>query len=454
MKRRDFVRTGALAALGGALGCGRERPSGVLFKGWAYEPDLVRQNVEYFTRFSGIEVAYEAVSGSYHDKMVAQFVGGAPLDCCYVRDDDFAEWVEAGWLRPCDDLPQAAATREDMYPYSLEAMSYGGRQYGLPYYTDFTVWVYNQTLLREAGLEGVPRTLDEWTEQALKLKERRLQSPQGEVVEFPILLNFRQSVTGFNDWWALNYASQVELFDAAWEPIFPDDEGRRAERVLQWLVDGIHRHRIIDPQSLTAGLVRENTAAGRQIYALLDKYNLEWVNNRGQSAVAEAHLSARGLGPEQSRFAKVLRMAPIPALEAGLRGTLGWTRMYCLAAQVRPERLQEAWALMRFLGGRDVQGDYYTARRWFRLKGLGFAFRSLMDDPQIVAQTELWGDSRLIEEEAQHARTRENIKAPWFADFNAYYQAEIQKILLRQQSPREGLGRLADRCRALKKEWA
>ena len=28
-----------------------------------------------------------------------------PVDCCYVRDDDFAEWVEAGWLRPYDDVP-------------------------------------------------------------------------------------------------------------------------------------------------------------------------------------------------------------------------------------------------------------------------------------------------------------------------------------------------------------
>ena len=50
-------------------------------------------------------------------------------------------------------------------------------------------------------------------------------------------------------------------------------------------------------------------------------------------------------------------------------------------------------------------------------------------------------------------RARENIRAPWFPDFNIYYQPEIQKILLRQQSPRDGLGRIARRCRELKREW-
>ena len=113
----------------------------------------------------------------------------------------------------------------------------------------------------------------------------------------------------------------------------------------------------------------------------------------------------------------------------------------------------EAWELMQFLGGKDATGDYYTARRWFQLRGLGFAFISLMDDPEIIALTEKWGNIKLVKELSKVARIRENIKAPWFPDFNVYYQPEIQKILLRQQSPRDGLGRMAKRCKEFKQEW-
>ena len=174
MKRRDFIKTTGLAGLGLAAGCSAPAPPGVVFKGWAYEPDLVRENIEFFERQSGVQVAYEAVSGSYHDKMVALLVGQTPVDCCYVRDDDFAEWVEAGWLRPCDDLPGAGQDEGDIFGYNLEAMTYGGKRYGLPYYTDFTIWIYNQPMLQSAGFEQPATTLEELTEQAVKIKELRI----------------------------------------------------------------------------------------------------------------------------------------------------------------------------------------------------------------------------------------------------------------------------------------
>ena len=76
-----------------------------------------------------------------------------------------------------------------------------------------------------------------------------------------------------------------------------------------------------------------------------------------------------------------------------------------------------------------------------------------MEDPEIIAQMERWGDVGLIKTMSKVARIRENIKSPWFPDFNVYYQPEIQKILLRQQSPRDGLGRIAKRCQQFKREW-
>ncbi|MDP6701632.1 MAG: extracellular solute-binding protein [Candidatus Latescibacteria bacterium] len=368
-----------------------------------------------------------------------------------MRDDDFAEWVEAGWLRPYDDLPGVDIDESDIFAYNLEAMSYRGRRYGLPYYADFAIWVYNRDMLEAAGFEQPPQTLDELTEQAIKVKEAGLVAPDGARVDYPIVLYFRQGPTGFSHWWALNFASEVELFDDEYNPIFPDDEGRGAERILQWLADGVNKHRIIDPNSLTVGSMRASVAAGRQVYGIIDKYDLEWINNRHNSAVVQAHMDRRGM--RDQTYAKVVQIGTIPSLEPGQQGTLGWTRMYCLTAHCRPEKLVDAWALMKFLGYKDPAGDYYTARRWFELRGLGFAFKSLLRDPQIIAQTEAWGDIKKIEALAPHARARTNIKAPWFADFTLYYQAEIQKVLLGSLSPRDALGRINERCRQLKREW-
>src|SRR6266849_8068193 len=110
MKRREFLA--GIAGLGAAAlgGCGRRagEDAALIFRGWAYEPDIVRENLERFqAAYPGQRIDYEAVSGNYHDKMVALFVAKTPLDCCYVRDDNFAEWVQAGWLQPIDSLPGA-----------------------------------------------------------------------------------------------------------------------------------------------------------------------------------------------------------------------------------------------------------------------------------------------------------------------------------------------------------
>jgi len=477
MTRRDFCKTSSLAvgAALGVAGCGRPLvdPNALIFKGWGYEPDIVRENIERFVRrHPDIPVDYQAVSGQYHDKMVALFVAGTPVDCCYVRDDNFAEWVEAGWLQPIEDFPGARDYLPDLFDFNREAMTYDGRLYGLPYYADFTIWIYNEPLLRAAGFEKPGRTLDEITEQAVKIKERKLKTPDGQVVEYPLTLALKQTVLGFNDWWAMNYASEVDLFDDEMNPRFPDDDGRRAEKILQWLVDGIHKHKIIDLNSLSLDgtEVRANIGAGRQVFASISKYDLEWVNNCTKSAVAAALLKQQNhraatvterMVTEQTH-AKALKMSLYPSLEPHQNGTLGWTRMYCLTKNCRfPEK---AWELVQYLGGKDESGQYYTAKRWFcgdphepdgkkKARGLGFCYKSLMNDPDIIAFTEVWGDMNLIREQSRYVKARENIKAPWFPDFDAFYQPEIQRVLLKEQTPRDGLARIAAQCRKLKREW-
>lgn len=437
MNRRALLGGLAGAALGAAGGCmPRPDPTALLLRGWAYEPDLVRANLARFARQPGAPpVDYAPLSGNYHDKMVALFVARTPLDVVYVRDDFFAEWVQAGWLQPIDEQPRARAYAERIFPFNREALTYEGRLYGLPYYGDFTAWIWNARLLEAAGYATCGATLEEIAEQCLRIKERRIRGAEG-VIEYPLVFGFKQAALGFNDFWALMYASEVELFTPDLEPTFPDDPGRRAERVLQWLVDGIHRHRIIDlAASFTTALPRDLFAAGRTAMVSVSKYDLQRLNDPAKSSVAGA-----------------ATMALYPSLERGQRGTLGWTRMYCIPSTC--ERPDAAWSLMEFLGGQDASGSYSTAIFWAVERGLGVAYPELLDDPAVAGATRAWGDLRMIRMQARYARARENIKAPWFPEFDTFYQAELQEVLQRHRSPRDGLARIARECRRLRREWA
>lgn len=424
------------AALAWAAGCApRADPRALIFRGWAYEPDLVRLNLEKYRSFYPHDlVDYSPVSGNYHDKMVAQFIAGNRLDVVYVRDDNFAEWVEAGWLQSLAGLADSERYGARMFPLNREAMTWRGELYGLPYYTDFQTWVWNREMLERAGLDGCGRTLPEITEQCIRLKEARITGPDG-IIELPLAFGFRLAPVGFIDFWALMYASEVELFNDDLEPLFPDDPGRKAERVLQWVVDGIHKHRIIDLEaSFTTQQIRDLFAAGRKPMSPINKYDMQRVNDPGRSQVAGQGVMAR-----------------YPSLEPGQSGTIGWTRMYGVPRTAADPAA--SWKLLEFLGGEDPDGELSTPRFWYLQRGLGFAYPELFDDPAVQESTSRWGDPGEIERQAATARPRGGIMAPWFAEFDNYYQAELQEVLQARRSPRDGLARIAAFCRRLRKEW-
>ena len=444
MHRRRFLAASGRAVAGACglgpllTGCGpRTDPSALVFRTWAYEPDLFAASVARFREsVPQVKVDYAPVSGNYHDKMVAQFVARTPLDLVTVRDHHLAEWVEAGWLRPVDRLPGAQSYQREIFPSNWEAMTHGGKLYGLPYYTDFTTWVWNRRMLDAAGITRCGRTLDQITEQCIRIREKRVAGPRG-AIEYPLVLGFKQAPLGFSDLWALFHASEAQLFTSEHEPIFPDDPGRRCERVLQWVVDGIHKHRIIDlDASFSTPLVRDLFAAGRQAMVAISKYDLQRLNDPEKSPVVAGQSA----------------MAAMPSLEEGQKGTLGWTRMYCIPYTCR--HLHQSWVLMQFMGGRDRRGRYSTPRFWYLQRGLGSAYPALLDDPEVVAATEQWGEIEKIREQARHARPREAIKTPWYAELDTFFQAEVQEVLQARRSPRDGLARIAAECRRLRAAWA
>ncbi|RMF90803.1 MAG: extracellular solute-binding protein, partial [Nitrospinota bacterium] len=305
VSRREFLRGSVAAGLGlttwqwgGGLPEALAAKTVTLnFKGWNYEPDLVRENLDIFEKqYPNIKVNYEAIGGNYMDKIAALFIANAPLDCLYVRDTNFAAWVDAGWLRPLEGLPGVDEYKKLFYKHNLEAMSYNGKLYGLPYYTDFHVWAYNEEMLNKAGFDKPGRTLDEITEQALKIKEKG-------ILEYPIILGYAQVAWGHWEWWSYVYASEVSLFDEEANPTLQDDP--RVEALLQWLVDGIHKYKIIDPKTveMNTNMARDTMAAGKLAFTGVPKYDIQRLND-----------------PKLSQVVGKIKMMHYPSLEPHLHG--------------------------------------------------------------------------------------------------------------------------------------
>lgn len=81
-------------------------------------------------------------------------------------------WTEAGLFTDITDRISSLPFAEDINQGHIEAGTYDGSQYVLPFVLDLSVMFYNKDLYREAGLdpEQGPRTLQEFKEHALAIQ--------------------------------------------------------------------------------------------------------------------------------------------------------------------------------------------------------------------------------------------------------------------------------------------
>lgn len=452
LTRRDALRLGAaglgalavpsfLAACGGGGGTsgggnggnasgGGPSSGTVVFQGWDYMSQLVQQNIDHFQQLNPkIKVKYTPViSAQYVSKMDAEFSAGAQPDAMYVYDDSLAGWVDAGYLQPIDGLPGVDKVYNAIYKGNAQAMSYKGKRYGLPYYTDCMCLTYVDDILQKAGISTPAKSLDEFTQQCLKIK-------QSGVVKYPIGIVMGVSDLWASWWWGLLFASNAKLFDDKLNPVMHKD--KNTLQVLTWLHEALNKTKILDPASLQ----RQSTSndlpfmAGTYAFTIGARYGLRALNN-----------------PAQAKIAGHAKMAWIPNLNGKLEGTVSNSRMYCLSKTTKVRDM--AFKLMSYLGGFDKSGQPYTAKFWFEKEGLGFAFKQLAKDPQIQAQLKQFADPTVYEQLAEVARPRRVIIEPWYSQFERKMQQLVQQVLINQMSPAAGLKAMADEAGTLKKQYS
>ena len=411
--------------------------------GWNYEPPLVQENLDRFVQQNpNYKIDFEPIAGDYLVDLLTRFRAKTPMDVIYVRDQYHASWVESGFLQPLEETDEINALYADMFPYNANQMQWKGKKYGLPYYTDFDVFTYNEKMVNDAGFSAGPTSLDELRKQAETMKQKG-------IAEFPLAIDVSQGSDQMWDFWMYNFASGGHLLDQAGDPTFPDKD-KTPQAILEWWVAAANDWKIFDAQAnmevLASGALTPMRTQGTQpgyggvAFAAHSRYDLEGDN-----------------APERSKSAipgKInIKFVLFPGLDASSPHNVpAWNRYYGIPSTAANKT--SSMDLVKYLGGKDKTGQYYTAKRWWLLRGLGMAYKSPWTDPEVVDRTNKFiADSQLMQKANSLGQARDGLEFPWWTDWYMDLQANVQQTLLKQKSPKDALQASADKARALKKEW-
>lgn len=426
--RRDFLMRSGLvlgsATLVPALqACGASSNSSTTtldLEGWNYDPALHTKMVQGFeAKNPKIKVNLSTTAlAPYTARIVSRYTGNNAPDAVFVNEDQVAAWASAGYLRAIDDLPGASQAVAGLVPFVREGLSYNGKLWGTAYFGDVMVYVYNEGVLKKAGIDQPAETWDEIATQAAAIK-------RAGVLDKPIV--FPLNATAGLHWWAAVFASGGSLFDNS-NPVFPDADPV-ALQLLTWLVKAAHDG-ILDPSSVQMGTPEERLAfaAGKTAFTSSAHYDLRLFNNASKSKAAGS--------AKQMLFPSLTPSGP--------HATVGFSALYAVSA--KSKHVDEAWKLLQWLGAPEQN------RALFIKNGQAVEYTSLQSDPEVLKTLQQWSDPTVSNKQAALAKARQAIGEPWFLQWSTFNQQQLQEALIGNKNPHQALTDSANEARRLKKK--
>ena len=181
MKRRKFIcLTGA-----GIAGSTLLKASPVFIQGspirltFGHGPDDSRTIQSVIDRFNAryegeINVRWKKMnrlSNMYHQQLVSDFnVESGEIEVFSADVPWTAEFSRRGWIQELTKKFYNDYTPEDFLTNTLKSTYYKYRMWGVPWYTDIGLLFYRRDLLEKSGFTQPPKTLEELTSMAKKVK--------------------------------------------------------------------------------------------------------------------------------------------------------------------------------------------------------------------------------------------------------------------------------------------
>ena len=362
------------------------------------------------------------VPQDYHAVTETQFLGGAvDYDVPFADPGYTKKWYRAGWIQSVDDFPGIADLEADSIDAALTEIELDGKMVALPYYVGTEHFFYNSEMLDKIGAKP-PADWGTFIEVSRMLRDKG-------IVEYPFSPYWTREFTLI--WYQFMAASWSEgaqaLFDAKFNPVFETDPACLA--VLNtW--HQLYAEKLVPPDILSTsyGNTGNIFSAGRSAFII--RYQLELKNYND---------------PTKSLIAGKAKNALLPGKA---HTTNLWVSNWFMTAAT-PDR-DAAWQLLSFLGGKDKTGQYYTPKRLIGLDyGLGFCYKSLFDDPDIVASWGKWSDPAIIKAQTANSKTvGPVINETWYIEFTESFSVSLQKAVTGELSPQAALKEGADFVRS------
>ncbi|MBA3703928.1 MAG: ABC transporter substrate-binding protein [Rubrobacter sp.] len=422
LSRRDFLKVGgaglAGAALLGTAGCGGgEQSGGATELYFTAPPDTAGTTSKLISEFNEknkgkYKVIFQqgnADTGQRLDKLRTQFqAGGENIDVILGDVIWTAELAESGWISDLSDrFPESQ--QQAFLPGSVEAITYNGKPYGMPWFTDTGLLYYRKDLLRKSGYNGPPKT---WNE--LKQMTRKV---RGELdIKFGFLFQGARSEAGVCDGCEYVWGHGGNVLDPKDPTRVVIDSpqaiaGLATERSM--ITDGISPEAVTvyeEPET-EGGFLNGDAVFLRNwpyVYALI-----------GTSDYPK-------LKPEQVGVSELPSADGKPG-----NGTVGDQPLYISTSSKYPDA---AWKFIEFVTASEQQ-------RFRALEGSYLPTRSaLYDDPEIQDSVPVVA---LAKEALQHTRPRP--VSPYYSDMSLEMQEQFNASLKGDTTPEEA-------ARALKRE--
>jgi multiple sugar transport system substrate-binding protein len=358
-------------------------------------PDLLR---EFEKRHPGVVVQEELLPSSsdqQHQYYAMNLDGGqAPFDLFGVDTIWVQEFSKAGWIAPLDTL-LLPAEREQFFPGPIQAATFEGQLYAVPWYIDAGVLYYRRDLLERYGV-APPTT---WPD-LIRAAQRILDGEQDA------------GVAGFL-WQGKQYEGLIcvalEVLHSNGSDLWGKDRDR-AEAGLQFLRDTVARHQIT-PLSVSMAdeeSTRQVFGSGRALF--MRNWPYAWSLLQREGSLVRGKVG----------------MAPLPSFPGYASAPVlgGWM----LALPQGSAHQQEAGELIRFLTSPETQ----------RLVALEMGYnptrRALYADETLVEARPLLKNLYPIFLEA-----RPRPVTPYYLLLSQALQPEVSAVVVGRKTPREAL---------------
>lgn len=330
---------------------------------------------------------------------------------------DLTEFAEATLLKNADDLVSGAEL--------FQAATFKDRIYAIPDKVGGPILQWNTSILEKRGLDRDRPKI--WHETKYSIDE---------FIEWAKECTFEEGGVqywGFADQWGRQVAGTFQIliqmfggdaFDLSvnqpfGEPTMNSEEGVTA---LQWMVDLLHKHKCIDPASLTYDWVFDFTPGylgGRTAFIITWPFVTHVAQDPEQSAIVDANGYAPNFAAETS---------------ATSEGT-----EYQAISSFSPHGVDAAWKWL----------EHMSSYEMMRLQGLesGWApiYKSLLHDPEI---TQAMFEGPVISKSLDYPR--QGYFTPDSTQWDEILRSEIHDALRQTKKPKEALDRAVELIKAMR----